>query len=355
MKYIRGQNNVTATLNPEFLTDHATIYFKECTDCNFTVFSKCTKVLIEKCKNTSVTFTGKIMTSVVEIWKCDNFTFNIGTQIMTLQLDLCHGVNLIFSQKSFLNSIVWAGIYDLKMSFTDSPTDDLSTGFLQMKELYPDINDQFDQFIVRWLDDGKGQLLLKSEKIIRLANGFPTTEREATEWDAKSKANKEKMEAYVRKLVEEKLPRLKQSGPQTLRRRLSSSGGWNQKKGKENKETKKEVKSEQKQQVNDNKEEQKIEQKSEDKKHEDKKHEDKKLTEQTVEDKNLQTNVKAVEKESSHKEPEKKPEEEKKDSSHKEPEKKLEEEKKDSSHKEPEKKPEEEKKDKPYVLHAQWG
>jgi len=226
MKNIKGLNNITATLNPEFLTDHATIYFKECVDCHFTVVSRCTKVLIEKCRNTTLTFTGKIMTSVVEIWKCDNFTFNIGTQLMTLQLDLCHGLNLFFSQKSYLNSIVWAGIYDLKICFTDSPSDDLSTGFVQMKKLHPDINDQFDQFIVRWLKDKTGKQILKSEQIVRLANGFPTTEREAADWDEKAKANKLTMEAYVRKLVEEKLPKLKLSGPHTLKRRLSSSGGW---------------------------------------------------------------------------------------------------------------------------------
>jgi len=95
-----------------------------------------------------------------------------------------------------------------------------------MKKLHPDINDQFDQFIVRWLKDETGKQILKSEQIVRLANGFPTTEREAADWDEKAKANKLTMEAYVRKLVEEKLPKLKLSGPHTLKRRLSSSGGW---------------------------------------------------------------------------------------------------------------------------------
>ena len=36
---------------------------------------------------------------------------------------------------------------------------------------------------------------------MRLENGFPTTEREAQEFDEKSKANAERAEAFVRKLV----------------------------------------------------------------------------------------------------------------------------------------------------------
>eukprot|EP01088_Endostelium_zonatum_P004540 TRINITY_DN1582_c0_g1_i1.p1 TRINITY_DN1582_c0_g1~~TRINITY_DN1582_c0_g1_i1.p1 ORF type:complete len:376 (+),score=119.31 TRINITY_DN1582_c0_g1_i1:206-1333(+) len=219
-KLIKDQKGKTATLNPEFLTDHATVYFKDCEDCNFTVISKCTKVLIERCKNTTVTFTheSKIMTQVVEIWKCENFTFNIATLVMTLQVDLCKGLNLNFKDKSYFNSIVWAGIYNLNITFENSPSDDLHTGFEQMKKIHPEINDQFDQFIVRFIDskNDKGEKTgakdLRSEMIVRLANGFPTTEREAAEWDAKEKLNKEKMEAYVRQLVDEKLPKLKTSG-----------------------------------------------------------------------------------------------------------------------------------------------
>jgi hypothetical protein len=47
---------------------------------------------------------------------------------------------------------------------------------------------------------------LTSEQIVRLKNGFPTTEREAKEFDEKQKANELAREEYVRNLVKVRPP-----------------------------------------------------------------------------------------------------------------------------------------------------
>lgn len=47
---------------------------------------------------------------------------------------------------------------------------------------------------------------LTAEQIVRLKNGFPTTEREAKEFDEKQKANDAAMENYVRNLVKVRRP-----------------------------------------------------------------------------------------------------------------------------------------------------
>jgi hypothetical protein len=47
---------------------------------------------------------------------------------------------------------------------------------------------------------------LTSEQIVRLKNGFPTTEREAKEFDEKQKANELAREEYVRNLVKVRTP-----------------------------------------------------------------------------------------------------------------------------------------------------
>ena len=49
----------------------------------------------------------------------------------------------------------------------------------EMKTLYDDVDDTTDQFFLRFV---KG--VLTPEILIRLPGGFPTTSREADEWEA---------------------------------------------------------------------------------------------------------------------------------------------------------------------------
>jgi len=138
--------------------------------------------MIERCKNCKITLSGKILTSVVEVWKCENFVLTVDTQIGTLQLDLCQNLTINYTKKEHFASLIWAGIYDLHINFLDDSSLNIATGFEQMRKLYTDINDKFDQFIIRFIN-GK----VVSEQIIRLENGFPTTKREADAFDKRAK------------------------------------------------------------------------------------------------------------------------------------------------------------------------
>ena len=63
------------------------------------------------------------------------------------------------------------------------------------------INEQIDQFIVRYV---KGKLL--QEQIVRLENGFPTTDREADEFDRQKERNDKLYEEHVRALLNVRFP-----------------------------------------------------------------------------------------------------------------------------------------------------
>jgi len=65
-----------------------------------------------------------------------------------------------------------------------------------MTSIYPEIKEDFDQFIVRILE---GKPI--SEQVVRLENGFPTTEREAQAFDEKAEKNKKAAAKHIRKLV----------------------------------------------------------------------------------------------------------------------------------------------------------
>eukprot|EP01090_Pellita_catalonica_P017360 TRINITY_DN5220_c0_g1_i1.p1 TRINITY_DN5220_c0_g1~~TRINITY_DN5220_c0_g1_i1.p1 ORF type:complete len:326 (+),score=76.95 TRINITY_DN5220_c0_g1_i1:144-1121(+) len=228
MKVVEGQKDITGTLSPEFAHAKSTVYFKNCYGCKFTLETTVVKVLIERCYGCTFTLNGKIMTSTIEIWKCDDCNVNIGSTVMTLQVDMVKKLELKFAKKEQFNSLIWAGAYDLRLTFGDSD-DVLTDGYEEMKKIYTDIDDKFDQFIVRFID---GKLI--SEQIIRLKNGFPTTQREADTFDEQKKANDEKVEEYVRQLLDTNpsplgLKRLKQKDKGAMKkpRNLKLSSGDN--------------------------------------------------------------------------------------------------------------------------------
>ena len=61
----------------------------------------------------------------------------------------------------------------LSVSFGDLPGVQMTEGYDELKQRFPDANDRTDQFVSR-LEDGR----VVTERLLRLANDFPTTERE---------------------------------------------------------------------------------------------------------------------------------------------------------------------------------
>jgi len=133
------------------------------------------------------------------MWKCNDCVINANTKISTIQLDLVKKVKVEYDKKKAdYHSIVWAGVHDLDLSFKDAPDHKLITGFSHMKEsgVYPDLKEELDQFIIRFID---GKLL--SEQIVRLQNGYPTTEREAKFFDAEQKKKEEALMKQAESLL----------------------------------------------------------------------------------------------------------------------------------------------------------
>jgi hypothetical protein len=189
-KYILGKRGVKETFGEGSHDPQATVYFKNCHDCEFVVDAMCTKVLIEDCHGCTITLNKKVITNTLDIWKCNDSHIMIKTKIGTVQADICKNLKVHFQTKEDFTSLVWAGVHDLDLRFLDSG-EQLTTGFRQMAEKYPGLNEQIDQFIIRFVKDE-----LTSEQIVRLSNGYPTTEREAKAWD-------DKHEEIIQKLAKE--------------------------------------------------------------------------------------------------------------------------------------------------------
>jgi len=193
IKAVLNRENEKLLLERADFTEKATIYFKNCKNCEYTIDVTSTKVMIEGCENTTITVNKSIKTEVLEVWKCKNFILKLNTPGKTVQADMCRKLTLDFQHRRFLKQVVWAGVYDLTVKYGDET---LSTGFEQMLKTYTDINDQTDQFIIRLKKDK-----IVEEQIVRLENGYPTTEREAQLFDEKQARDNAAYEEYVRKLL----------------------------------------------------------------------------------------------------------------------------------------------------------
>jgi len=209
-KFLINEKGVKTTIKEDLKQEH-TLYIKNCEDCEYVIAGRCTKILIEGCKRCKITLKGRILTNVVEAWRCDDSEFLIHTEVKTLQLDLCKKLALIYEHKNLLHQIIWAQVYDLDIQFLDKEPS-LKTGYDHVKDQYTDINPEIDQFIIRYVQ-GK----LTSEQVVRLTNGYPTTQREADEFDTQKEKNEKAAEEFVKN-------RLKQAGI-TLGRKPASSGG----------------------------------------------------------------------------------------------------------------------------------
>jgi len=198
-KLIVDEQDQQKALNQGF-TRKATVYFKNNKNGKYHLDSACTKVLIEGCHNTEIHLNGRINTEVVELWNCENLTLVVSSnsKAKTLQVDLSKNLTVRFVDKSSFGQIIWAGIDNLDLQVGD---DNLSTGVEKVdRSEIPDFKERFDQFIVRYV---KGKLL--QELVVRLDNGFPTTEREAAAFDEQKEKNDRLYEAHVRRMISTKV------------------------------------------------------------------------------------------------------------------------------------------------------
>jgi len=206
-KYVLNTKGERKTLGEDHHKPQATLYFKGCDDCEYIVDAMCTKVYIEGCKSIKVTLNNKIITNVVEIWKCEDISLNVNTNVGTLQTDMCNKLVVDVKAADLLKSFVWTAINELSLSFQDFE-DKLQTSWAAMKQQYPNITEHSDQFITRFV---KGKLL--TEKIIRLDNGYPTTEREKKEFDDRQEENLQKLAQQVGITIGKKKPTGPKIGP----------------------------------------------------------------------------------------------------------------------------------------------
>lgn len=197
----------------------AVVYLKKCSNAVFDLRTSCTKVMIEGCNNVTLNIHdgSRVLTQVLEAWNnTGDLTINSEASIKTYQIDLSEKVILNVSKREHFQQIVWATTQHLHLNVQDNDTEHKS-GLHLVKQYNPIVDDRIDQFIVRFL---KNKITLKEElreeMLVRLDNGFPTTEREAKDFDRRQEDNLHKL---AQQLLGEniKLNKPKREGPKVKR------------------------------------------------------------------------------------------------------------------------------------------
>jgi len=177
-----------------------TIFIASCRDTEVTVNSMCTKIMMQGCSRSKLICNGVVLTNCVEIWNCEDVSLEVNeVLIATLQVDMIDKFSAVFSRKKLFHKMIWAAVHSYSISFRDDAESTFENGYQTMVKRYH--NEEFQEKITQFIDsieEGK----VRSEKLLRLRNGFPTTEREQEQFDANSERNKQLAEEHYRGLVD---------------------------------------------------------------------------------------------------------------------------------------------------------
>jgi len=213
MHALIGLRNETRTLVQEGIDSKATIVVQNCEHCKFEVACLCTKIFMMSCADVEITIPreGKVVSATFEAYTCRQISVRTDTPLMTVQLDACTDFNIEFLHRECYRMVVWAGCENLTVSVKhatlsaadaaatsvakrDSSAEagpaewTVKTGMTEMRKEFANLRADIDQFKVHFVGDR-----LLNERVVRLNNGFPTTQREADDYDRRQEINMQKL------------------------------------------------------------------------------------------------------------------------------------------------------------------
>ena len=157
--------------------------FSDCKASTFRVTSHCVKIFVERCTGCTFRFEGRIITATIEVDRCEECNLLCSTKVGTMQCEQSRRMNLVYAAKELLGKgwIIWAGCFMLRVQVGD---DLMRCDFGLTKSVDKTVNIERTQFKISYNSLGK----LVCDKIIRLANGFPTTRAEDEEYSRRREA-----------------------------------------------------------------------------------------------------------------------------------------------------------------------
>jgi hypothetical protein len=195
MKAYSNQTGETVSITDEDSNAQTTLVFNQCVDSNYTISGYAAKIFVQNCENISITLLpeSKILTETIEVHRTVEAKLSLGSRIGTLQIDQSENCECTYETRDVFGNptmvrkgrefgndgrVVWAGCENLKVTVkTEEGEDSVVGDFATEEKADATVNEERTQFKVSY--DAKGTL--RSEKVVRLENGFPSTKREDDE------------------------------------------------------------------------------------------------------------------------------------------------------------------------------
>lgn len=181
IKVFAGKTGEKLIITEDHVEASQTIVFSDCNNCEYTIQAYCVKVFVERCKGVIIRVSGKVITSTIEINRCENLNCVLATKIGCLRVEQSKKVNMVFQKEKHFGYAVWAGCFMLRLQVEQKLA---RCDFSIVAKLDKTVNIERTQFKV-WMINGK----LVTEKVKRLVNGFPTTVREEGKYNRRQKGN----------------------------------------------------------------------------------------------------------------------------------------------------------------------
>jgi len=181
IKVFAGKTGEKLVITKAHVKASQAIVFSGCNNCEYNIQAYCVKVFVESCKGLILRVNEKVITSTIEINRCDNLNCVLGTKIGCLRVEQSKKVNVVFEKEEHFGYAVWAGCFMLRLQVAQKLA---RCDFGLVAKLDKTVNIERTQFKV-WVMNGK----LVTDKVKRLVNGFPTTVREEGKYDRRQKGN----------------------------------------------------------------------------------------------------------------------------------------------------------------------
>ncbi|KAI8846388.1 hypothetical protein BC829DRAFT_268874 [Chytridium lagenaria] len=232
--YVSNLDDETRVLTSESVSMTHSLYLRNLKNCDITVDTTVTKVLVEDCVGTTLRLKRG---SLHRFWKSgDLLTLKSSGHVQEPRI--------FYTTKDHFGSLVWAKSEEVNLHFGDYTDQEeldasgcFSTGLARFTAANPqmDIWPDIDQFIVRFLKSK-----LQAEVVIRVGGGYATTDREDGEANKRKEAILEKvgeiffkkvdfksLESYVKTKAkeqdDEKKRRINDAEEERKRRKLDSA------------------------------------------------------------------------------------------------------------------------------------
>jgi len=108
---IQRECNAKRTITSEEISSNPTLHLKHLHRCNFDVdddVGKLAKVYVEECSDCTLTINPHILSSFIEIWRSSRCLLRFAGAVRTVQMDMCHALQLAFDSDSSFGSLVHA-------------------------------------------------------------------------------------------------------------------------------------------------------------------------------------------------------------------------------------------------------